>query len=141
MDSADQIRADLIDREEIEVMFLRTADEPSAIRAGWEELEARIGSLRGRKFLGTFDVATSEYRACVKRREGDDAGALELETGTVAGGSYMRTRLRGEPPAVYDRISPTFERLVRAAEPDPTRPSIESYRRRDEIDLLVPVNP
>jgi len=28
---------------------------------------------------------------------------------------------------------------VKAAAPDETRPSIEFYRRRDEIDLLLPV--
>jgi len=40
---------------------------------------------------------------------------------------------------VYDRIAPAFEELVKLAKPDPTRPSIEFYRRRDEIDLLHPV--
>jgi hypothetical protein len=48
-------------------------------------------------------------------------------------------RLQGEPPEVYERIGPTFAALARAARPDPTRPSIEFYRRRDEIDLLLPV--
>jgi hypothetical protein len=36
-------------------------------------------------------------------------------------------------------IAPTFDELVRRAEPDPSRPSIEHYRRRDEIDLLLPI--
>jgi hypothetical protein len=48
-------------------------------------------------------------------------------------------RLRGEPPEVYERIAPTFETLAETARPDETRPSIEFYRRRDEIDLLLPV--
>ena len=40
---------------------------------------------------------------------------------------------------MYERIAPTFEALAEAARPDDTRPSIEFYRRRDEIDLLLPV--
>jgi hypothetical protein len=28
--------------------------------------------------------------------------------------------------------------MVKAAHPDETRPSIEFYRKRDEIDLLLP---
>jgi DNA gyrase inhibitor GyrI len=69
----------------------------------------------------------------------DDPAALGLESGTLPGGRYLRARLRGEPPEVYERIGPTFEALVKTAHPDSTRPSIEFYRQRDEIDLLLPV--
>ena len=41
--------------------------------------------------------------------------------------------------ALYERIGPTFEELLKEATPDETRPSIEFYRRHDEIDLLLPV--
>ena len=119
-------------------MFLRTEDEPGAIGRAWERLEALV-ELRGRKFFGAFDPSTREYRACVQLQEGDDPAALGLETGTLPGGRYLRVRLRGEPPEVYERIAPTFEALAEAAQPDATRPSIEFYRRNDEIDLLLPV--
>lgn len=36
---------------------------------------------------------------------------------------------------------PTFAELANAAETDATRPSIEFYRRRDEIGLFLPVSP
>jgi hypothetical protein len=48
-------------------------------------------------------------------------------------------RLEGEPPAVYALIKPTFERLATQTDPDLNRPSIEFYRRRDVIDLHLPV--
>jgi hypothetical protein len=48
-------------------------------------------------------------------------------------------RLRGEPPDLYTRITPAFSELATAAERDVDRPSIEFYRRRNEIDLLLPV--
>jgi hypothetical protein len=127
-----------VERTEIDVMFLRTSDEPGAIRDGWERLEAVV-ELRGRRFFGTFDPSAGAYRVCVQRKPGDDPAALGLESGTIAGGRYLRARLCGEPPAVYERIGPTFAALARTARADPTRPSIEFYRRRNEIDLLLPV--
>ena len=130
--------ATLVERTQTEVMFLRTADDPDEMRRGWERLEAAVG-VRGRKFFGAFDPATHEYRVCVEVREGDDPAALGLEPGTLPGGRYLRARLRGEPPEVYERIGPTFRALANATPHDATRPSIEFYRRRDEIDLLLPV--
>jgi hypothetical protein len=134
----DDLAATLVERAETDVMFLRTADNPDEMRRGWERLEAAVG-VRGRKFFGAFDPATREYRVCVQVREGDDPAALGLESDVLPGGRYLRARLRGEPPAVYARIGPTFRALAEAARPDAARPSIEFYRRRDEIDLLLPV--
>ncbi|HSC50027.1 MAG TPA: hypothetical protein VLD16_07165 [Gaiellaceae bacterium] len=71
---------------------------------------------------------------------GDDAAALGLEEGSLPGGRYLRARLRGEPPALYERIGPTFEQLVSRTPPDETRPSLEFYRRHDEVELLLPVS-
>jgi hypothetical protein len=132
------VAATLVDRAETPVMFLRTPDEVEEIRRGWERLEALVG-LRGRRFFGAFDGSTREYRVCVQVRDGDDPERLGLERGSLPGGRYLRARLRGEPPEVYERIAPTFAALVSAADPDETRPSIELYRQRDEIDLLLPV--
>ncbi|MGB2874456.1 MAG: GyrI-like domain-containing protein [Gaiellaceae bacterium] len=132
------ISAAPVEREEISVMFLRTADDPVEMGPAWQRLEGLVGT-RGRKFFGAFDPPTGEYRVCVQMQEGDEPAALGLESGTLPGGRYLRARLRGEPPAVYDLIGPTFEALVASAKPDETRPSIEFYRRRDEIDLLLPV--
>ncbi len=101
----DDVAAMLIERAEIHVMFVRTSDEPIEIRRGWERLEALV-SLRGRKFFGAFDASTREYRACVQVREDDDPAALGLESGTLPGGRYLRARLRGEPPEVYDGSAP-----------------------------------
>ena len=128
----------LIECDDVPVMFTRVADEPDAITRGMADVEAAVG-LRGRKYYGAFDVDCDEYRVCVQLREGDDPAALGLEVGTLPGGRYARVRLTGEPPEVYRRIGPTFERLSQRPDRDRSRPGIEFYRRRDVIDLLLPV--
>jgi hypothetical protein len=130
----------LVQRSEVAVMFKRTDDQQQSITRAWAELEAALGSLRGRKFYGVMHPASREYRACVELRDGDDPQTLELERGTLPGGRYARQRLYGEPPAVYALIAQAFERLAQRADSDRDRPSIEFYRRRDVIDLLQPVH-
>jgi hypothetical protein len=119
-------------------MFKRVADEPAAISRGMAEVEAAVG-LRGRKYYGAFDADGNEYRVCVQLRDGDDANTLGLEVGMLPGGRFARIRLTGEPPDVYRLIGPTFERLSLRPDHDRSRPGIEFYRRRDVIDLLLPV--
>jgi hypothetical protein len=127
-----------VEREEIAVQYVRVDDGIGEIRRAWDELEAAVGSLRGRRFYGAFYPHTDEYRACVELRPGDEP-LPSLALGRLPGGRYLRARLRGNPPAVYEQIGPTFEELARLAEPDHRRPSLEFYRRFDEIDLLLPV--
>jgi hypothetical protein len=126
-----------VERDEIAVQFVRVPDGLEHIRRAWDELEAVV-ALRGRHFYGAFDPVVKDYRACVEVREGDEL-VPGLEAGTLAAGRYLRAWLRGEPPGVYERIGPTFDELVQARRPDESRPSLEHYRRHDEIDLLLPV--
>jgi hypothetical protein len=127
----------VVERAETPVMFKRVADEITAIGRGMQEVEAAVG-LRGRKYYGAFDDK-GEYRICVQLRDSDDPQALGLEVGNLPGGRYARERLTGEPPGIYELIGPTFERLSERPDRDPSRPGIEFYRRRDVIDLLLPV--
>jgi Integron-associated effector binding protein len=126
-----------VEREDIAVQFVRVPDGIEHVRRAWDELEAVV-SLRGRHFYGAFDPVADDYRACVEVRKGDELVA-GLESGTLPGGRYLRARLRGEPPAVYERIGPIFGELVQEKKPDTSRPSLEHYRRHDEIDLLLPI--
>jgi hypothetical protein len=128
-----------VDRAETPVMYLQTVDgDGPAIGAAWDRLEQLVG-LRGRSFLGVFDTTAGWYRTCVALRDGDDPAALGLPTTVIPGGRYLRARLRGDAPAIYDRLAPTYAELQRAGALDPSRPGIEYYRRTDEIDVLMPV--
>jgi hypothetical protein len=133
-----EARHSIVEREEVHVMFLRTADTQSAIERGWRRLESMV-ALRGRKFYGAFHPMPAEYWVCAELHDGDDPPASGLEVGVLPGGRYLRARIQGEPPGVYRRIKPTFDALMRAAEPDGSRPSLEFYRRRDEVECLLPV--
>jgi hypothetical protein len=126
-----------IERDEIAVQFVRVPDGIEHIRRAWNELEAVV-SLRGRHFYGAFDLVADDYRACVEVRD-RDALMPGLESGTLPGGRFLRARLRGFPPGVYERIGPTFDELTKYTRTDETRPSLEHYRRNDEIDLLLPI--
>ena len=121
------------------MMFLEVPDEPVDIGRAWAQLEEILGSLRGRKFLGTFDGATGRYRAGVQLLADDDPDALGLRTALVPGGPYLRARIRGEPPELYERIPSVFAELEAAATRDNERPGIEFYRRWNEVDLLLPL--
>lgn len=130
--------ATIVEREPVAVMLRRVADELTVMQRTWAEVEAAVG-LRGRHFYGAFDPATEEYLVCVVRKDGDDAAAFGLEDGVLPGGRFARVRLRGEPPEVYDLIGPTMRALSEQFDGDPSRLHLEHYRRRDEIDLLLPV--
>ena len=123
---------DVVERDEVRVEYVASADGIEAIRDAWARLE-NVVPLRGNRFFGTF--GGSEYRACVEVRD----TSFGLPAWKIPGGRYARARLRGEPPAVYEQIGPMLEKLESQVDVDRARPVIEHYRRRDEIDLLVPV--
>jgi hypothetical protein len=139
-DGAAQMIFEHVTIQDIPVMFISEYGVPpvSAPRA-FDRLESALPSLRGRKFYGTFDPSTSEYRACVALQEGDHPEAVGCSRGIIAGGVYLRARLRGELDKTTPRISGTFAAMAVAAAPDPSRRAVEFYRRSDELDLLFPV--
>lgn len=128
----------IVVREPTDVMLVRVADELPEIQRAWAAFEARVG-LRGRKFYGAFDPVTDTYSVCAVLRPDDDPAQFGAERDTLPGGRYACVRLRGEPPGVYEEIGPTAERLAKRPDHDQTRPTLEYYRRRDLIDVLVPV--
>src|SRR5215471_9271197 len=110
-----------VERAEIAVQFIRVPDGLEEIGRAWNELESVV-ALRGRHFYGAYDPVADDYRACVEVRDGDEL-VPGLESGTLPGGRFLRARLRCEPPALYERINPTFDEMVRQAKQDETRPS------------------
>jgi hypothetical protein len=128
-----------VEREDVRVIFMRASDDTSpTIQRAWATFEVAVG-LKGRRFFGAFDNRTQEYRVCTPLKEDDDPDAFGCEVGILPGGTYLRARLHGEPPAVYQQIPSTFQEMTMQTAVDASRPSIEFYRSRNEIDLLLPV--
>jgi hypothetical protein len=126
-------------KPDMAVMLERTRDELPAIQQLWPRFE-HLAGLRGRRMYAMVDVRAGTYAACTPVREGDDPARLGLEIATLPGGWYLRARITGEPPGLYERIGPAMQALEALAVPaDPGRPLIEYYRRHDEIELWVPV--
>ena len=127
----------LVRLDALDAMYVREFGRPGA--EAFAELEAVVG-LRGRRFYGVFDPRSGRYRACVRRREHDDPSSLGLRTGTIEGGLYASSRLSGDPRATIPLIAPTFAEMGARHDVDRSRPSIEFYRRHDEIVLYLPVS-
>jgi hypothetical protein len=124
---------------DIPVMYVAgEAAMPIADQAprAFEQLEARLSSLKGRKFYGV--VVGAEYRACVAIHPTDHADALPHPTWTIPGGKYVRRRIT-DWEAHLDSIAPTCQALSRRRDFDPSRPIIEYYRSRRELLIMVPI--
>lgn len=112
----------------------------AAIQAAWPEFENEFDSLRGRKMMGLVYGGDEVYRLSSVQLDRDQGNLLGLDETVIPGGAYLRLRLRGHAPAIYDQIAAAFDALFEQANHDPDRPHIEYYRREGEIDCLVPIN-
>jgi hypothetical protein len=131
-------RPDRIERPDVSVMQQATVDELSHIQQLWPSFEKLVG-LRGRKMYAQVDIRQNTYTVCTPVKEDDRPDALGLQLGTLTGGSYLRGRLVGDPPQVYERIGDGMAELEAMVPVDDTRPLVEFYRRHDQIELWVPI--
>lgn len=129
-----------VDRTPRAVDYIEVDDFPAGLPDAWQRLEATVGDLRGRHFVGAFYPHTGRYRACVEVEE-SGARVPGLSRGEIPGGRYGRIRLREEPPALYEQIPRAFDQLAAECAVDGERPSLELYRRHDQVDALIPVTP
>lgn len=117
-----------------------TADELPRIQAVWPSFERLVG-LRGRRMFARIDEGAGTYTVCTPIKDGDNPAGIGLAVGTLPGGWYLRGSLVGEPGEIYPRIGAGMSELRRAVTPDPGRPLVEFYRRRDQVELWVPIPP
>ena len=130
----------LVESFSIEAMYVAgDPSEPIPVQAPkvFQELEASLPTLRGRKFYGL--VEDGEYRACVELSADHDASTLPFPTLTIPGGRYVHRRMpdwEKHPQAIGEAV----DELCTRADYDPSRPVIEFYRSHNELVIRVPVN-
>ncbi|MGI0130313.1 MAG: GyrI-like domain-containing protein [Thermoplasmata archaeon] len=131
-----------VERDEVEVLRVQADMNGKGPAEAMQKLEAKLRSLKGRKFYGTFRLLDDgeEYFACVERIQGDDPASMGLDVGKIPGGLYARRKVSDwERVIAAGKLGDLFRDMVHAHSVDRSRPSIEYYRSMSELHLLVPV--
>ena len=132
-------RIDVVTLDERPALSRDVADDLATVQAAWPDFEGAFDSLRGRSMMGL--VYDGVYRLSTVRLDRDADNPLALGETVIPGSNYLRLRLRGTVPAVYEQIGEAFDVLFGRADHDTSRPHIEHYRREGEVDCLVPIRP
>ena len=122
---------------EVDVMYVQ-AEGLEKVKEAFSKLEAKLASLKGRKFYGAYTPQNGIYKACVAITKGDDPAALGLETYTIPGGKYAGEKLNDWEQHIPE-IGQTFMKMTETCNYDDTRPSIEYYRSMKEMVCYLPV--
>ena len=132
-------RIDQVSRDDQPALSRDVPLDIAEVKAAWGPFEESFDSLRGRKVSGLIYNREGIYRLTSARLDRDIAVPAGLEETTIPGGAYLRLRLIGDPPGIYDRIGDAFDELFEHADHDPSRPLIEYYHSEGRVDCLVPV--
>jgi predicted transcriptional regulator YdeE len=122
------------------VVVRADSDNPDAIKAAWQQLEARLTSLRGRRFYGVcYEGGAREgYYAGLEPVNEQEGTRLGFEPLTVDAGKFVRLSIKDWQAKIAE-IPQLVDMLRRDFVTDPARPTIEFYRSQTELHLLVPL--
>jgi hypothetical protein len=79
--------------ESIHVMSVKAIGGTKGAQEAFNLLESKLQTLKGRRFYGTFNAFTDEYRANVQMIPGEVAKSLGLEDWTIPGGRYLKQKV------------------------------------------------
>jgi hypothetical protein len=125
--------------EPIRVLSVEADGGTKGASQAFEKLESKLQALRGRRFYGTYNPLTDEYRACVEVVEGEDAKALGLDAWTIPGGKFARQMVPDWKSKLRE-LPKIFDELGRGRKVDRSRPSIEYYRSESELIIFLPLS-
>jgi hypothetical protein len=133
-----------VELQDIPVMRVEADMKGQGPSAAMSLLESKLPTLKGRKFYGIFRETPEgeEYYACVMKVATDDPIRMQLETGVIPGGKFVRRKIQdwervistGQLPGLFHELE-----LAHAHEADPSRFSVEFYHSQTELQLLFPV--
>jgi len=129
-----------VEVQEMPVLRVKADMEGKGPAAAFNLLESKLPTIKGRKFYGTFQFTPDgeEYYACVVRIDSDDPGKMQLETGVIPSGLYVRRKLMDWEKNL-SKLAILFEEMARTYDVDRKRPSLEFYRSQAEMHLFLPV--
>ncbi|HXW36964.1 MAG TPA: hypothetical protein VEJ36_03560 [Nitrososphaerales archaeon] len=133
-----------VELQDIPVMRVKADMKGDGPPAAFGLLESKLTSLRGRKFYGVYHKTPEgeEYFACVAKTDDDNPDKVQLESGVITGGSFVRRKVMDWKKVVSDGQLPRlFNEMVmkHINEVDPDRFSIEFYRSSEELLIFLPV--
>ena len=128
-----------------EVARVQAPGGPEGAPEAFMRLEERMDSLRGSRMYGLlYPGEPTAYYACL-RLDDDHSDDLGFDRAEVPGGLYGRRLVRdwedkiSELPEIFDHLQADL--LEAGFLRDFTRPSLEFYRRSNELLIMMPVLP
>ncbi|WP_211656153.1 hypothetical protein [Planococcus alpniumensis] len=127
--------------EKMQFLYTEVSNDIESQKKTWPEFEARFPSLTGRKMYGLDYGKSNLYRVCSLVRESDNGETFGLNQFEFEEGTYMRLRLKFEPPELYEKIGPAYTLLIGQYEGSINwnLPLIEHYKAKNILDIMVPV--
>lgn len=123
------------------LFYMEAPNDIDSQKKVWPEFEAHFPSLSGRRMYGLDYADKKVYRVCSIKMESDKNETYGLETFDFEGGTYMRLRLKFDPPELYEKIGPAYQLLITRYEDkiNWSLPFIESYKSENVLDIMVPI--
>jgi len=128
--------------EKMNFLYIEVPNDPESQQKAWPEFEARFPSLTGRKMYGLDYDGNGVYRVCSLVLYSDNGETFGLEQFEFEGGTYLRLRLKFDPPELYEKISPAYRFLFDQYEEviNWPLPMIEQYKAKNILDIMIPIN-
>lgn len=130
-----------VEVEKMSFLYTEVSNDPESQKKAWPEFEAGFPSLTGRKMYGLDYHQQKVYRVCSLVLESDNGETFGLRQFDFEGGTYIRLRLKFDPPELYEKIAPAYEFLIGQYESEInwSLPMIEQYKAKNILDIMIPI--
>ena len=128
--------------EKMNFLYMAVSNDPESQQKAWPEFESRFPSLTGRKMYGLDYDGKKVYRVCSLVLDSDNEETFGLEQFTFEGGTYIRLRLKLDPPELYEKIGPAYGYLFSQYEEEInwSLPMIKQYKVKNILDIMIPIS-
>ena len=127
--------------EKMNFLYIEIPNDIDNQKKAWPTFEARFPSLTGRKMYGLDYGESKLYRVCTLVLESDHGELFGFDQFEFEGGTYIRLRLKFDPPELYEKIGPAYQLLIGHYEEDInwSFPFIEHYKAKNILDIMIPI--